>query len=56
MITGDYQHTAIAVAKNVGMTDSSKPLLLIEARRGNTTLQRQVALSRRARQHPADRV
>ena len=42
MITGDYQHTAIAVAKDVGMGDSSKPLLLIEAKRAH--LQRQLPL------------
>ena len=31
MITGDFEHTAIAVAKNVGMADS-KPILLLKTR------------------------
>lgn len=39
MITGDYQHTAIAVAKDVGMADDTKPILLIEARRGRAVQQ-----------------
>ena len=33
MVTGDNQHTAIAVAKGVGMADPSKPILLIDAGR-----------------------
>lgn len=33
MVTGDYINTAIAVAKDLGMADSTKPVLLIEAKR-----------------------
>ena len=33
MLTGDNQNTAVAVAKDVGMADPIKPILLIEARR-----------------------
>ena len=33
MLTGDNQNTAVAVAKDVGMADPTKPILLIEARR-----------------------
>ena len=36
MVTGDYINTAMAVAKDLGMADSTKPVLLIEARAQRT--------------------
>ena len=51
MVTGDYHHTAIAVARGAGMIPKGNPMLIIQAQSESDSLLANQGLSPSAREH-----